>query len=67
MPWKETGILQQLSFLIREIHSIEHKLNLARQQFTDARIEVLTYLQQYSAVARGGPGGGGRAPPVFLT
>ena len=46
MSWKETGILQQLSFLIREIHSIEHKLNLARQQFTEARIEVLAYLQQ---------------------
>ena len=35
MSWKETGILQQLSFLIREIHSIERKLNLARQQFTE--------------------------------
>ena len=44
MTWKETGILQQ--FLVREIHSIEQKLNLARQQFTEARIEVLTYLQQ---------------------
>ena len=46
----ETGILQPLSFFIRQLlknifhmSTIEFKLNLARQQFTEARIKVLTY------------------------